>query len=96
MRKAINGLAAYAQSEMKLKPFSGDLFLFSNGRNLLKILYWDRNGFCLWQKRLEKHRFPWPRETVATLELTQQQLDWLLSGIDFFHAHEELKFFSVM
>ena len=97
MRKSINGLSAMAADELEQNPLSGDLFLFSNRRNLLKILYWDKNGFCLWQKRLEKHRFPWPKNTndKIALEITSKELEWLLKGIDFFNAHETLFFSQV-
>ena len=62
MRKAINGLSILVQDELALDPLSGHLFAFCNRkRNMVKILYWDRNGFCLWHKRLEKHHFTWPR-----------------------------------
>ena len=64
MRKAINGLSILVQESMDLDPFSGHLFVFCNRkRNILKILYWDRNGFCLWSKRLEKHFFRWPESS---------------------------------
>ena len=54
LRKQINGLAVLVQTVMELDPLSGHLYLFSNQeRRLLKVLYWDRNGFCMWQKRLE-------------------------------------------
>ena len=57
MRKAINGLSLLVTDQMELDPFSGHLFAFCNRkRDMVKILYWDRNGFCLWQKRLEKDR----------------------------------------
>ena len=84
MRKAINGLSVLVESSMQLDPFSGNLFVFTNRRrNILKILYWDRNGFCLWQKRLEKHRFRWPdsynNEVVA---IEGRELSWLLEGLD--------------
>ena len=56
MRKAINGLSIIVE-DLNLDPFSGHLFVFCNRRRkILKILYWDTNGFCLWQKRLEKDR----------------------------------------
>mgnify|MGYP001596052014 CR=1 FL=1 len=97
MRQAINGLSIVVQTAMSLDPQSGHLFLFCNrGRCILKALYWERNGFCLWQKRLEKHKFPWPTSAEAARELSVEQLEWLLSGIDFFHAHEELKYRSVV
>jgi transposase len=63
MRKQINGLALIVEQQMESNVFEGALFLFCNGepRRNLKALYLDRTGFCLWQKCLEKHRFPWPR-----------------------------------
>ncbi|NJL30120.1 MAG: IS66 family insertion sequence element accessory protein TnpB [Thermoanaerobaculia bacterium] len=61
LRKQINGLANLVSEGMAGEPLSGNVYLFSNGeRRLLKALYWDRNGFCLWHKRLERDRFPWP------------------------------------
>ena len=75
MRKAINGLSILVESEMELDPFSGHIFVFSNKRrNLIKILYWDENGFCLWQKRLEKHRFIWPESGIEVIQLQSKQL----------------------
>ena len=62
MRKQINGLVLLVQEEMRTSPFETALFVFCNAqRQLLKAVYWDRTGFCLWMKRLEKGRFPWPR-----------------------------------
>ncbi|MGB8334849.1 MAG: IS66 family insertion sequence element accessory protein TnpB [Desulfobacterales bacterium] len=62
MRKAINGLSVLVEQAMDLDPFSGDLFVFCNRRqNIIKILYWDENDFCLWKKRLEEQRFKWPK-----------------------------------
>ena len=62
MRKQINGLVVLVQEEMQTSPFETALFVFCNAqRRLLKAVYWDRTGFCLWMKRLEKGRFPWPR-----------------------------------
>jgi transposase len=96
MRKAINGLSVIAQQEMDLNPLSGSLFLFCNRtRKILKALYWDRNGFCLWQKRLEKHRFPWPVTEEAAREISAEQFHQVLDGIDFWRAHEELKYIEV-
>ncbi len=60
-RKGINGLAVLVEETLQLDPFSEHLFVFCNRRrNRIKILYWERNGFCLWQKRLERDRFAWP------------------------------------
>jgi len=60
--RIISSSAKLVQSEyFSQDPFPGHLFVFSNRRRtILKILYWDLNGFCLWHKRLEKEKFPWP------------------------------------
>jgi transposase len=96
MRKAINGLSILVEQAMDLNPFSGDLFVFCNRlRNILKILYWDRNGFCLWQKRLEKDRFKWPQSVDEVITIDQRQLQWLLSGLDIADAHRQLYYQTV-
>ena len=96
MRKAINGLAVLVDEQMKEDPLNGSLYLFCNRqRRNLKALYWDRNGFCLWQKKLEKHRFPWPETEEAAKELSRKELEMLLDGIDFFRAHKELHYSRV-
>lgn len=90
-RKAINGLSIMVENEMKLNPFDKSLFLFCNKRkNLLKILYWDKTGFALWHKKLEKNKYPWVNKDDAKYELTRKQLQWLLEGINFFAAHDEI------
>jgi len=91
MRKAINGLTAIVQEVMNHDPLSGSVFLFCNReRKLLKAVYWDKTGFWLSQKRLEKNKFPWPQDEEEARELTVEELKMLLSGIDFFKAHKEL------
>lgn len=83
MRKAIGGLSIMVQAQMELDPFSGHLFVFCNRkRTLIKVLYWDRNGFCLWQKKLEKESFKWPSCREEVTELNPRQLAWLLDGLD--------------
>lgn len=57
----------------------------TRSRNRVKVLYWERNGFVLWQKRLERDRFQWPRGEDATVSLTGQELNWLLDGFDLRH-----------
>jgi transposase len=98
-RKAINGLSIVVAEEMALDPFSAHVFGFCNRRrNQVKLLYWERNGFVLWQKRLEKDRFPWPRdETDGILTVTGRELNWLLDGIDVFRLrpHKELSYSEV-
>lgn len=83
-RKSINGLLATVESELALNAFIGALFIFGNKKqDKLKHLYWDKTGFVLWYKRLEKHRFKWPRiSELDKLRLSEQQLHWLLGGYD--------------
>jgi len=91
LRKAVNGLSAIVQEGMKQDPFSGSAYLFCNReRKLLKAIYWDRTGFWLSQKRLEKDKFPWPGNESEARELTAEELQMLLAGIDFFKAHKEV------
>jgi len=84
MRKQIDGLSLLAKDAMQLDPMSSVLFAFINvRRNKLKLLLWERNGFIVWYKRLERHRFHWPRhlqDNVVTLSV--EQLNWLLDGYD--------------
>ena len=83
MRKAINGLSILVADRLERDAFSGHLFVFCNrARTIIKILYWDRNGFCLWQKRLEKHRFHWPQSRDQVIEIGPRELIWLLEGLD--------------
>ena len=84
------------QNGMEYDPFSKSLFLFCNGQHrLLKIVYWDRNGFCLWQKKLQRDKFPWPESEDAAREIRFEELKMLLDGIDFFKAHQVLSFSRV-
>jgi transposase len=89
LRKAVNGLTALVQEAMKGDPFSGSVYLFCNkGRKLLKAVWWDKSGFWLSQKRLEKERWPWPDNAAEVEELNREQVEMLLAGIDFFKAHK--------
>jgi len=91
LRKAVNGLSVIVQEDIKQDPFSGSLFLFCNReRKLLKAVYWDKTGFWLSQKRLEKSKFPWPADESEARELAAEELQMLLAGIDFFKAHKEV------
>lgn len=83
MRKGFDGLSVLAQDTLKQDPFSGHLFVFRGKRgDLVKILYWDGQGFCLFAKRLEKGRFIWPITKEGSVTLTPAQLSMLLEGID--------------
>ena len=99
-RKGINGLAILVEELLCLDPFSEQLFVFCNrSRDRIKILYWEDSGLCLWQKRLEKARFHWPRRDSNTVvALTSQQLNWLLDGYDITHMkpHQRLQFTQVL
>ena len=96
MRRGINGLCELVESE-GIGSLSGkSLFVFTGRRrDLIKILYFDRSGFCLWQKRLDRDRFPWPRRHGdKVVALTPAQLSWLLEGYDVWKMKpfEEIKF----
>lgn len=94
-RKAINGLTLIVQDAMELDPYNESLFVFINkSRNRIKLLYWERNGFCLWHKRLEKNKFAWPvKHKTQTVTLTVQELNWLLDGFDIWRMPPHQKLF---
>lgn len=95
MRKSIDGLSILVSEQFELDPFSGHLFAFCNRkRNIIKILYWDRNGFCLWHKRLEKDNFKWPHSKNQVMDISSQELVWLLDGLSIHQkaAHKSLEF----
>ncbi len=90
MRKGLDGLATMAQEVLRQDPFSGHLFAFRGRKaNLIKVLYWDGTGLCLFSKRLEYGGFIWPGagETGDSISLSPTQLSLLLEGIDW-HAPE--------
>lgn len=93
MRKSINGLSLLVADQFDLDLFSGSLFAFCNRkRDIVKILYWADNGFCVWMKRLEKDVFRWPESEQEVMEVSRSALGWLLSGLDFSQAHKRLKY----
>lgn len=80
-RKGINGLALVVEGRLSLDPLNGQLFVFRNKqRNRVKILFWEHNGFCLWQKQLESDKFHWPKPGSFPVIISGQQLNWLLDG----------------
>ena len=83
MRKGFAALAAQAEQTTQQNPFSGHMFVF-RGRHgdLIKIIWWDGQGACLFSKRLEKGRFVWPSVKEGKIALTPAQLAMLLEGID--------------
>ena len=83
MRKGFDGLAALVQSRLSEDPFSGNLFIFRGRRgDLVKMVWWDGQGLCLFSKRLEKGRFVWPSPADGKVVITAAQLSMLLEGID--------------
>ncbi len=82
-RKAVNGLCEVVEQELGMSPFDECLYVFCNrNRDRLKILHWDRTGFVLWYKRLEKEKFKWPLNDVDTvIRVEEQALVWLLRGL---------------
>ena len=95
MRKSIDGLSTIVLDELKMSFDAKKLFVFvSRCGKKLKILYWDRTGFALWYKRLEKQRFKWPRNhDQAILQSSASQLTQLLCGFDVFQKpHEYLQY----
>lgn len=82
-RKQIDGLIMLVSDHLLLNPTSGQLFLFRDrtGKKI-KILWWDKNGFWLFYKRLEKGKLIFPRSSEKAMALTRDQFSWLLSGLD--------------
>jgi len=107
-RLGINGLSTLVEATLRFNPFSRNLFCFTNRRrNQIKVLYWQRTGFCLWLKRLEEEKFKWPlhleplvSDTARppTVELSEAQFLWLLDGLDLRHLkpHRALEYRSVL
>jgi transposase len=83
MRKGMDGLAALAQTVLAQNPFSGHVFVFRGRRgDLVKLVWFDGDGMCLFAKRLERGRFMWPQAASGSVSLTAAQLSMLLEGID--------------
>jgi transposase len=85
MRRSFDGLHALVRDHLKLDAFAGHLYLFANKRrDRVKILYWDRDGFAIWAKRLEAGTYvvPQGQPDTSRLEISVEELGALLSGID--------------
>ena len=83
MRRGFDGLSALVQTKLEQNPFSGHVFVFRGRRgDLIKVLWWDGDGLCLFAKRLERGRFMWPQASEGTISLSRAQLSMLLEGID--------------
>jgi transposase len=98
MRKSIDSLSILVSNHLKQDLFCGHLFVFCNRRRtILKILYWDRNGFCLWHKRLEQDKFRWPESEKQVYEMSSRELRWLIEGLDIHQAqaHGSLEYEAI-
>lgn len=92
MRRSFDGLALLAETVIRQDPFSGHLFVFHNRNgDRIKILYWDRDGYALWYKRLEQGRFRFP-PGEASQEVTCAELAMVLEGIDLRSAKREKRY----
>lgn len=98
-RNSIGGLSSLVQAGLELDPFESALFVFCcKNRKRIKILYWDKTGFALWYKKLERDRFPWPKSNEAkAVIIAPEHLEWLLSGIDIWNIkpHQEKSYSNV-
>jgi transposase len=83
LRRGFSGLSALVQTKLEQNPLSGQVFIFRGRRgDLVKLIWFDGDGLCLFQKRLERGRFIWPQATEGSVSLTRAQLSMLLEGID--------------
>jgi transposase len=83
MRKGFDGLSALAEKVLEQDPYSGHLFVFRGRRgDLVKVIWFDGQGACLFSKRLERGRFVWPSPAQGRVSVTSAQLAMLLEGID--------------
>ncbi len=83
LRRGFTGLSAIVQLKLEQDPFAGHVFVFRGRRgDLIKVLWWDGDGLCLFCKRLERGRFVWPKAESGTVSVTRAQLSMMLEGID--------------
>ncbi len=93
MRRSFDGLAAMTTEIIGQNPLSGHLFVFRNRRgDRIKIMYWDRSGYCLWYKRLEKGTFHFPPADSPQLEIESAQLSLILEGIKISETGQQKRF----
>jgi transposase len=93
MRRSFDKLAEMTRSLLSQDPFSGHLFVFFNRpRDRVKILFWDRSGFCLYYKRLERGAFSPPRDAASGMELESAELALILEGIELAGAQRRKRF----
>ena len=83
-RKSITGILVIIEFELELSPFNDAIFIFCNKKkDKLKIVFWDKTGFAMWYKVLQKNRFKWPKlDDLKNITLSEPQLEWLLGRYD--------------
>lgn len=93
MRKSFTGLMGLAKNQLNENPLSGELFVFINRRQTqIKILYFDRSGYCIWMKKLEEGRFQYPINNANKALLDRTQLTLILEGIDLNKIHQNKRY----
>ena len=97
MRKQLPGLSVMIADALGHDPFSGGLYMFrGRRRDLIKCVYWDKTGFAMWVKKLDRELFPWPRTASSdeTIFLSSEQVALLLAGVDIWKIkkHKVLKY----
>jgi transposase len=93
MRRSFDGLAMMVQCIIKHDPLSGHVFVFRNKRgNMLKLLYWDRDGYAIWYKRLEKGTFSWPDHVGDNALIDYRELSMMLEGITMSSRRKKKRF----
>ena len=93
MRKGFDGLSQLVRDRIAQDPLSGHLYVFRNKRrDRIKILYWDKDGFALWYKRLEKGTFRFPEAKDGRVEVTPAEMAAVLEGIDLRQARRQARF----
>jgi transposase len=93
MRRSFDSLAEIVRSALGEEPMSGHLFVFRNkNEDSVKVLYWDRDGYAIWYKRLEKGKFALPRGTSAGVQIDSTTFSMLLHGVDLKAAHRQARY----
>jgi transposase len=83
LRRGFDGMSVLVQTKLEKSPLSGQVFIFRGRRgDLVKLIWFDGDGLCLFSKRLERGKFIWPQATEGSVSLTRAQLSMLLEGID--------------
>lgn len=93
MRRSFDGLASMAEQLVRQDPLSGHLFVFRSRRgDRVKVLYWDRDGYALWYKRLESGVFRFPADATEAKEISASDLGLILEGIDLRSVKRQKRF----